>query len=90
MKIRYAPDFLQKLKKLNVRIRRNAELQLTIFLTNPYATKLNNHKLRRSREGFRSINITNDYRALYSEKKEGDETVAYFEEIGTHKELYNT
>jgi len=49
---------------------------------------LNNHSLTREYANFRSIDITNDYRTLYTEKGEGDEIVAYFEEIGTHKELY--
>lgn len=56
----------------------------------PQNPQLNNHFLAREHSGFRSIDITNDYRALYTEKSEGGETVAYFEEIGTHEELYGT
>jgi hypothetical protein len=37
----------------------------------------------------RSIDITNDYRAIYEEVREGDNTIAYFFLLGTHKELYD-
>lgn len=88
MTVRYDPEFLRKLKKLDVRTRKNLKEQILLFVRNPQNPKLNNHSLVRNYEGFRSIDITNDYRALYKEKLEGDETVAYFEEIGTHEELY--
>jgi len=39
-------------------------------------------------EGFRSIDITNDYRAVYEEVQEGEEINAYFVALGTHDELY--
>lgn len=46
--------------------------------------------LKESGGGFRSIDITGDYRALYQEKLEGDELVAVFTTIGTHKDLYSS
>jgi addiction module RelE/StbE family toxin len=85
---RYAPQFLQELKKLNIRIRKSFKERILIFQKDPNKSQLNNHQLREPYEGFRSIDVTNDYRALYTEKLEGDEIVAYFEVIGTHKELY--
>ena len=36
----------------------------------------------------KSQDITNDYRAVYEEVPSGNETVAYFSLLGTHKELY--
>jgi len=88
MTVRYDPAFLKKLKKLDVRVRNSFRERIALFARDPQNPQLNNHYLTREYSNFRSINITNDYRALYTEKGEGDENVAYFEEIGTHKELY--
>lgn len=88
MTVRYDPQFLKKLKKLNVRIRKSFKERIALFARDPQNPQLNNHSLTKGCSNFRSIDITNDYRALYTEKIEGDEIVAYFEEIGTHKELY--
>lgn len=88
MTVRYDREFLKKLKKLDVRIRKSFKEHIILFAQNPQHPHLNNHSLTREYANFRSIDITNDWRALYVEKNEGDEVVAYFEEIGTHKELY--
>lgn len=88
MKIQYDPDFLKTLKKLNVRIRKSLRERLKIFLKNPYDPQLNNHELKEKYEGYRSIDITADYRAIYEEINEDDRIIAYFLTIGTHEELY--
>jgi mRNA-degrading endonuclease YafQ of YafQ-DinJ toxin-antitoxin module len=44
--------------------------------------------LAREYEGYKSINITSYWRALYKEIEEGEETVAYFVTLGTHAQLY--
>ena len=88
MTVRYDPAFLKKLKKLDVRIRKRFKEKIILFSSDPNNLQLNNHPLQREYAGVRSIDITNDYRALYTQKDEGGETVAYFEDIGIHKELY--
>lgn len=88
MTIRYDPDLLKKLKKVDVRIRRGFKKRLEIFIKNPNNSQLHNHALRGKWKGCRSINLTNDWRAIYEEKTEGDKTIAYFVTIGIHKELY--
>lgn len=88
MTIKYDPAFLKKLKKLDVRIRKSFKERIILFASNPHHPQLNNHSLTKGFTNFRSIDITNDWRALYSEKNEGKEVVAYFEEIGTHDQLY--
>lgn len=89
MMVRYDPALLRQLKKLDVRIRKGFKEKIAIFITDPFNPTLDNHALRKKYEGYRSIDITNDYRALYQEKLEGDELVAFFMAIGTHKELYS-
>ncbi len=88
MTVRYDPQFLKRLKKLDARIRKSFKKRIILFAHDPHNLQLNNHFLTREYINFRSIDITNDWRALYTEKNEGDEIVAYFEEIGTHDELY--
>ena len=62
--------------------------KMKLFEKNPLALHLDNHALKEPYEGFRSIDITTDYRAIYEEVQSGDETIAYFFLLGTHKELY--
>lgn len=88
MKRRYDPAFVKALKKTNVRIRKSFKEKILIFAKNPYDSNLNNHELKDEYEGYRSIDITADYRALYEEVNQEDEPIAYFFSIGTHKELY--
>lgn len=88
MTIKYSPAFFNRLKKVNVRIRKNVKQRMLQFSKNPHDPKLNNHSLKREYKGHKSIDITVDWRALYTEKREGKDTIAYFSLLGTHKELY--
>ncbi len=90
MKTQVSPQLLKKLKKLDVRIRKSFLERIKIFEKNLQEPVLNNHALQRGYEGYRSIDITNDYRAFYEEVQSGDETIAYFSLLGTHKELFKT
>ena len=63
---------------------------IAVFVQNPLHPQLHNHKLRNEWEGYRSINITADYRAIYEEVNVDEESLAYFVTIGTHEELYKT
>lgn len=90
MNVKLDPDFFKKLKKLDVRIRKSFREKIAIFVKNPLDPQLNNHKLQKPYEGLRSIDITNDYRAIYEEMTVREEIVAYFVLLGTHKELYKT
>lgn len=88
MKVFYDPAFYETVKKVDVRIKKSVKERILVFSRNPNDLELNNHELKREYEGYRSIDITADYRALYKEVQIGDEIAAYFVEIGTHKELY--
>ena len=88
MKPKYSPEFFDKLKKVDVRVRKSLKEKMLLFSDNPNDPQLKNHALEREFKGYRSINITDDYRALYEEKNEGNETIAYFAFLGTHEELY--
>jgi addiction module RelE/StbE family toxin len=62
--------------------------KLRVFTKNPFELGLDNHPLRDQWEGYRSIDITSDYRAIYKEVQEGEELNAYLVALGTHEELY--
>jgi addiction module RelE/StbE family toxin len=54
------------------------------FLVEPFHPSLRNHSLKDKYAGFRSIDVTGDWRALYREETKR----IIFVEIRTHKELY--
>ena len=90
MKVQLAPKLIQHLKKQDVRIRKSFQITIKLFSKDPYNPHLNNHALRRKWAGFRSINITSNWRAIYKVVDEGEEVYAYFVTLGTHKQLYRT
>lgn len=89
MRVQLAPRLISKIKKLNVRIRNNFKEKIEIFSKDPHNLEFNNHKLQREWKGFRSIDVTSDWRAVYQEiDEESEDVVAYFVELGTHDQLY--
>ncbi len=88
MRVFYDSAFYEKLKRVDVHIRKNLKERILIFSRNPNDLQLNNHPLKREYEGYRSIDITGDWRALYKEVPIGEEVIAYFVFLGTHKDLY--
>lgn len=64
--------------------------RLEIFLDDSHNPQLNNHKLTSELQGYRSINVTGDWRAIYSEAEDEEgEKIVIFEVLGTHSELYS-
>lgn len=85
MKIFFHKRFVKDSKKLDQKIQIAVDNCLKVFCTNPYHIKLNNHPLKGKWQGYRSINISGDIRAVYKEINE-DEVI--FVAIGSHSELY--
>ena len=88
MKIVYDSDFVTKLKKVNVRVRKSFKKRVILFSRDSNNPQLNNHSLRDEYQGCRSIDITSDWRAIYKEILLEEETIAYFVALGTHNQLY--
>lgn len=88
MRIIYDPNFVTKLKRSNVRVRKHFKERILLFVKDPNNPQLNNHTLRDEYQEYRSIDITSDWRAIFKEVRIGEETVAYFIALGTHRELY--
>ncbi len=88
MKIVFKKSFDKSKSKLDLFVRRKLTERLLIFESNPFHELLLNHALRGEYEGYRSINITGDYRAIFAELSLWHYEFVEFVEIGTHSQLY--
>ena len=76
--------FKKMFKNCPEKIKKQLNERLELFLINPNHQLLNNHSLSGHLKGFRSINISSDWRVLYEER---DEKII-LSAIGTHNQLY--
>ena len=83
-RIEFSPIFNKKLAKAPTEIKLAVRQALELFRENPHHKALRNHLLTERYAGFRSIDVTEDWRALYREEKER----IMFADLGTHEELY--
>ncbi|MBI4599790.1 type II toxin-antitoxin system mRNA interferase toxin, RelE/StbE family [Candidatus Uhrbacteria bacterium] len=84
MRVSFHKRFKKQLEK-NPSLKRKAEERIVLFSGEPFHPILNNHSLTGTWEGYRNINITGDYRAVY---RLIDMDVAYFVDMDTHSNLY--
>lgn len=84
MEIKYNPRFRKQYAKSNKKIKTAFNSRLELFLQNSHHPLLKNHALGGEYKGFRSINITGDWRAIFSE----DRGIITFIALGTHSQLY--
>ena len=84
MSVQFTKKFQKQYKKAPVEITDKFNKRLQIFIDDEFDSLLNNHALTGVYSGYRSINITGDWRAIY--RKSGD--LAIFEALGTHSQLY--
>ena len=85
MKVRFHRNFEKLFAKVPAKVQKRFGERLAVFLADPFDESLRNHPLTGEWAGFRSINVTGDYRAIY---KAVDESTVLFEAIGTHSKLY--
>ena len=78
-------NFKKKFQKLPLKIKQQYFERVELFLKNKFDSSLNNHSVDPIYPGWRSINITGDYRVLFEEKSDN---VVMFMRIDTHSELY--
>lgn len=88
MRIDYSRRFLKHLQKASVPVQLSFKDRLQLFVADKNHTLLRNHSLQGEWSGFRSINITGDWRAIYHEIGENKMEWVEFVEIGRHSELY--
>lgn len=80
----FSKKFRKRLVKHSEAVQKRLEQRIGLFLTDPFHPILRNHLLQGTFDGYRSINITGDIRAVF---KQGERTIL-FVDIGTHSELY--
>lgn len=85
MKLRFHRNFEKQFKKLREKGKKRAKERLALFLDDEFNLLLNNHPLRGKFQGYRSINIAGDLRAVYKFQKPD---TCIFVAIGTHGRLY--
>lgn len=86
MQVNFNRKFVKLYNKAPLKIRIAFDKRLKLFLQNPHSFLLNNHQLSGKLKGYRSINITGNWRALYSRKPRS--SIIIFEALGTHSQLY--
>ena len=84
MKILLHAKFEKKFDTLPLSLQSRFFERVAIFRDNQRHPILHDHSVDKAYPGWRSINVTGDYRALYEEQN-GD---IVFMKIGTHPELY--
>lgn len=86
LKISYSNRFIKDFKNAPFKIRVAFKERLEIFIKDKLNPILNNHKLNGELKNYRSLNVTGDWRAVFSENNK-DREVA-FHLLGTHGKLY--
>lgn len=84
-KIQATKNFKKQYKKLPRKVQMKVLAKLEVFANDEYNQSLRNHALRGKYQGYRSIDISGDVRALYYKK---GTTIIIFAFVGTHAELY--
>lgn len=77
-------SFEKKYVKLRPAFKEKFKQRRDLFLEDSFHPFLNNHALHGKYEGFRSINVTGDIRAIFKQLDE----VVIFVDIGDHPGLY--
>jgi addiction module RelE/StbE family toxin len=83
----YSANFSKRYRHIDTTIRESCNERLKLFLAQPFHQLLDNHALKGGWKGYRSINVTGDWRAIF---KMVDPETAYFVAIDTHHNLYGT
>lgn len=86
MLVKFSKQFIKQYDKAPANIKSTVDKTLKLFIQNSSIPKLNNHALAGKLSGYRSINITGDWRAIFKESEE--EKTVIFVALGTHSQLY--
>ena len=87
-RIEFAPLFTKQRQAATLEVEEAFLDMLELFLEDPTNLFLRNHPLRDKFAGFRSIDVTDDIRAVFKEEQSGKRKIVTFHLLGTHDELY--
>lgn len=82
----YSKNFLKQLERAPQPIQKAFRLRMELLIENPRHPLLRNHELQGVLLGYRSINVTGDWRAVFRILPRED--AIFFVAIGTHSQLY--
>jgi len=86
--IKYGTRFRKQYLKVDKKIKNAFAQTLEMFVEDPNHPSLRNHQLKEELLGYRSIDITDDWRAIFKERQSKTKTLITFHMIGTHDQLY--
>lgn len=84
METKFSRQFRKQFHKVPREVKDRFFKRLDMFILNPFHPLLNNHALTGEFDGYRSINVNGDWRAVFREVEGG----VVFEALGTHSQLY--
>jgi addiction module RelE/StbE family toxin len=84
MEIKFSAKFQKQYNKAGEKIKKAFNKRLLLFQQDQLNPILRNHVLTGNYKDYRSINITGDWRALFSQ----EDGIITFEMFGTHSLLY--
>ena len=87
-RVEYAMLFNKQLKAAPLEIKIAFREARILFMENPSHPHLRNHALKEQFAGYRSIDVTDDWRALFKVRTSKTQTVITFHILGTHTQLY--
>ena len=85
MEFFHSPIYKRQFRKLPGDVQKKVMERLALFMQYEMHPLLNNHPLRFEWTGYRSVNITVDYRMIF---RKISITFVRLEQVGTHSELY--
>ena len=88
LEVQFSKQFDKQLRYSNEEIRKSFGDAIQLLLTNKYHFSLNNHLLTGRYIGYRSINVHEDWRAIYREMYGERGIVVVFEALGKQAELF--
>lgn len=86
--INYTSLFNKQRKAAPLEIKIAFRETLELFLDNPLHPQLRNHSLKEEYSGYNSIDVTDNWRALFKVRESETQTIITFHILGTHEELY--
>lgn len=89
VKVNYTKKFMKQLNRAPRAIQQTFHKRVKIFIADPLHPLLRNHQLLGILKGYRSINITGDWRALFRMSEDDEGITVWFVAIGTHSQLYS-
>ncbi|MEK7060411.1 MAG: type II toxin-antitoxin system RelE/ParE family toxin [Patescibacteria group bacterium] len=87
MRVVPTKKYMRQAERMPSNLYRKLQERVTLFARQPFHPLLDNHPLSGSWRGYRSINITGDWRVVYEQV---GTDIARLIEVGTHHNLYGT